>query len=143
MTSRLLLIDDDTRLAAMVGDYLRAAGLAVEHAATLAAGREQLAANGFDALVLDLMLPDGDGLDLCRELRASPRTRHLPLLMLTARALLLIKPLTGLSTLCRLDQGPVLWGCPAVRTACSHSAIFTIGWRRAGRKRLSAIFLWF
>jgi two-component system, OmpR family, phosphate regulon response regulator OmpR len=85
MTSRLLLIDDDTRLAAMVSDYLRAAGLAVDHAASLAAGREQLAAAPFDALVLDLMLPDGDGLDLCRELRASPRTRHLPLLMLTAR----------------------------------------------------------
>ena len=85
MTSRLLLIDDDTRLAAMVGDYLRAAGLAVDHAPTLQAGREQLATVAFDALVLDLMLPDGDGLDLCRELRASLRTRHLPLLMLTAR----------------------------------------------------------
>jgi len=85
MTSRLLLIDDDTRLAAMVGDYLRVAGLAVDHAGSLAAGREQLATSAFDALVLDLMLPDGDGLDLCRELRASPRTRHLPLLMLTAR----------------------------------------------------------
>ena len=85
MTSRLLLIDDDARLAAMVGDYLRAAGFAVDHAVTLASGRERLASVGFDALVLDLMLPDGDGLDLCRELRASPRTRHLPLLMLTAR----------------------------------------------------------
>ena len=85
MTSRLLLIDDDTRLAAMVGDYLRAAGLAVDHASSLAAGREELATGLFDALVLDLMLPDGDGLDLCRELRVSPRTRHLPLLMLTAR----------------------------------------------------------
>jgi DNA-binding response OmpR family regulator len=36
-------------------------------------------------VLLDLMLPDGDGLDLCRELRADPRYRHLPLLMLTAR----------------------------------------------------------
>ncbi|MBP6225960.1 MAG: winged helix-turn-helix domain-containing protein, partial [Rhizobacter sp.] len=44
-----------------------------------------LHAPGFDALVLDLMLPDGDGLDLCRELRSEARTRHLPLLMLTAR----------------------------------------------------------
>ncbi len=84
-TPRLLLIDDDTRLAAMVGDYLRQAGYGVEHAASLAAGRERLAALPFDALVLDLMLPDGDGLDLTRELRAAPRTRGLPLLMLTAR----------------------------------------------------------
>jgi DNA-binding response OmpR family regulator len=92
MPVRLLMIDDDTRLAAMVGEYLRAAGFVVEVAGTLAAGRERLLTHvapappeAFDALVLDLMLPDGDGLDLCRELRAEPRTRQLPLLMLTAR----------------------------------------------------------
>ena len=92
MPVRLLMIDDDTRLAAMVGEYLRAAGFVVEVAGTLAAGRDRLLTHGapaspeaFDALVLDLMLPDGDGLDLCRELRAESRTRQLPLLMLTAR----------------------------------------------------------
>ncbi len=85
MTARLLLIDDDDRLTDMVGDYLRQAGHEVEVAPTLAAGRERLAHELYDALVLDLMLPDGDGLDLCRELRASPRHRVLPLLMLTAR----------------------------------------------------------
>ena len=85
MTSRLLLIDDDARLSAMVVDYLRAAGFEVESAGSLAAGRERLTNAAFDALVLDLMLPDGDGLDLCRELRGNPRTRALPLLMLTAR----------------------------------------------------------
>ena len=85
MTSRVLLIDDDARLSAMVGDYLRGSGFEVETAGSLAAGRERLAGASYDALVLDLMLPDGDGLDLCRELRANPRTRQLPLLMLTAR----------------------------------------------------------
>jgi len=85
MTTRLLLIDDDARLADMVADYLRASGYEVSTAGSLAEGRERLAAALPDALVLDLMLPDGDGLDLCRELRANPRTRHLPLLMLTAR----------------------------------------------------------
>ncbi len=83
--ARLLLIDDDARLAAMVGDYLRAAGHDVDVADTLAAGRERLRHVAYDALVLDLMLPDGDGLDLTRELRADPATRRLPLLMLTAR----------------------------------------------------------
>ncbi|WP_119353218.1 response regulator transcription factor [Azohydromonas sediminis] len=83
--ARLLLIDDDARLAAMVGDYLRAAGYAVDTAGTLAAGRERLRHGGYDALVLDLMLPDGDGLDFTRALRAEPATRRLPLLMLTAR----------------------------------------------------------
>ncbi|HEY2558691.1 MAG TPA: response regulator transcription factor [Caldimonas sp.] len=85
MTPRLLLVDDDTRLASMVGDYLGRAGFEVETASTLSGGRDLLAANHYDALVLDLMLPDGDGLELCRELRGASRTRQLPLLMLTAR----------------------------------------------------------
>ena len=82
---RVLLIDDDARLAAMVGDYLRGHGYAVDAAPTLAAGRERLRAGSYDALLLDLMLPDGDGLGLTRELRAAEPTRRLPLLMLTAR----------------------------------------------------------
>jgi len=85
MSARLLLIDDDTRLITMIGDYLRGNGYEVETAGTLAAGRERLQASSFDALLLDLMLPDGDGLDLTRELRADLRLRRLPLLMLTAR----------------------------------------------------------
>jgi two-component system phosphate regulon response regulator OmpR len=82
---RQLLIDDDARLAAMVGDYLRHAGFEVDVAATLAAGRERLHDGAYDALLLDLMLPDGDGLDFTRTLRSDARTRRLPLLMLTAR----------------------------------------------------------
>ena len=85
MAEHILLIDDDMRLSAMVADYLRSHGYVVSTAASLTAGRELLARQAMDALVLDLMLPDGDGLDLCRELRASPRTRTLPVLMLSAR----------------------------------------------------------
>ena len=85
MTSRLLLIDDDARLTDMLGDYLSRNGYEVEVAGSLGAGRERLRAAAFDALLLDLMLPDGDGLDLTRELRADARLRRLPLLMLTAR----------------------------------------------------------
>jgi DNA-binding response OmpR family regulator len=83
--SRLLLIDDDSRLTALVGDYLRRNGYECDAAGSLHAGRELLKARPYDALLLDLMLPDGDGLDLTRELRAQSRTRRLPLLMLTAR----------------------------------------------------------
>jgi DNA-binding response OmpR family regulator len=85
LSHRLLLIDDDLRLTGMVGEYLRRQGFEVEVAGTLAAGRERLDRVAPDALILDLMLPDGDGLDFTRELRAAPRTRRLPLLMLTAR----------------------------------------------------------
>jgi DNA-binding response OmpR family regulator len=83
--NRLLLIDDDARLTAMVADYLGRQGYAITSAANLAEGRSLLARELPDALILDLMLPDGDGLDFTRELRAGARTRRLPLLMLTAR----------------------------------------------------------
>jgi DNA-binding response OmpR family regulator len=82
---RLLLIDDDLRLTAMVGDYLRGHGFEVDTAGSLAEARLRLKSLDYSALVLDLMLPDGDGLDLTRELRADARLRRLPLLMLTAR----------------------------------------------------------
>jgi two-component system, OmpR family, phosphate regulon response regulator OmpR len=85
LTPRLLLIDDDLRLTDMVGSYLRGHGFEVDTAGSLAAGRERLKLPGYDALLLDLMLPDGDGLAFTRELRADRRTRRLPLLMLTAR----------------------------------------------------------
>jgi DNA-binding response OmpR family regulator len=79
---RILLIEDDSRLAAMVAEYLGEAGYRVAVAATGRAGLERLGREPFDATVLDLMLPDMDGLEVCRALRArSP----LPVLMLTAR----------------------------------------------------------
>jgi DNA-binding response OmpR family regulator len=83
--ARVLMIDDDSRLSGMVRDYLQAGGFQVSIAGDLAKGRAMLQREGYDALVLDLMLPDGDGLDLTRELRADARLRSMPLLMLTAR----------------------------------------------------------
>ncbi|MFN3957654.1 MAG: response regulator transcription factor [Tepidimonas ignava] len=86
MSTRILLVDDDLRLSAMLADYLGQAGYAVETAGTLTAARQRLRQPPApQALILDLMLPDGDGLQWCRELRADPATAALPLLMLTAR----------------------------------------------------------
>lgn len=82
MTTRLLLIEDDTRLAAMIGEYLGAAGFAVTAAGTGEAGLQLAARDGFDAAILDLMLPGIDGLEVCRRLR---QRSDLPVLMLTAR----------------------------------------------------------
>ena len=82
MAERILLIDDDARLAAMVSEYLGAAGYRVTTAASGASGLERLGAQSYDALVLDLSLPDMDGLEVCRRLRARS---DLPVLMLTAR----------------------------------------------------------
>ena len=85
MNPRLLLIDDDARLTAMLGDYLSSAGFDVSFAGSLAQGRAALEAGQFELLVLDLMLPDGDGLEFCRQLRSDKRWRRLPVLMLSAR----------------------------------------------------------
>src|SRR6185312_16377032 len=82
MTSRLLIIDDDKRLAEMVADYLGEAGLRVTASATARDGEARLKREAFDALILDLMLPDADGLEVCRRIR---QTSDLPILMLTAR----------------------------------------------------------
>jgi DNA-binding response OmpR family regulator len=82
VTDRILLIEDDPRLAEMVRDYLGEAGYRVTTAATGARGIALQSREGFDAIILDLMLPDRDGLDICREIRGrSP----VPILMLTAR----------------------------------------------------------
>jgi DNA-binding response OmpR family regulator len=80
--ARILLIEDDKRLAEMVSNYLVEAGFSVTAAHTGAAGLTLNTREAFDALVLDLMLPDMDGLDVCRKVRAEAST---PILMLTAR----------------------------------------------------------
>jgi DNA-binding response OmpR family regulator len=82
MTQRILLIDDDVSLGGMVADYLAGAGFRVTNAATAREGEQRLKRESYDALILDLMLPDGDGLDVCRRIRLSS---DLPILMLTAR----------------------------------------------------------
>ena len=82
MADRILLIDDDARLGAMVSEYLGGAGYRVTLAPSGASGLERLAKEPYDALVLDLSLPDMDGREVCRRLRAR---WDLPVLMLTAR----------------------------------------------------------
>ena len=83
MTPRILLIEDDPRLAGLVTEYLGEAGFVVSTAATGRAGLDRIGREPFDAVVLDLMLPDIDGLEVCRQLRAS--SSEVPVLMLTAR----------------------------------------------------------
>ena len=82
MAERILMIDDDDRLAGMVSDYLGGAGFRLTLAGTAREGEALLKRESFDAVILDLMLPDADGLDVCRRLRA---TSDVPILMLTAR----------------------------------------------------------
>ena len=89
MASQLLMIEDDSRLAQMVGDYLRQNGYQVQHVLTAYAGLAQLQAHGMaspDLVILDLMLPDLDGLEICRRIRAlGTAAARVPILMLTAK----------------------------------------------------------
>ena len=81
MADSVLLLDDDARLGSLLRAYLADHGFLLERAPDLAQGRAALAKGNFDLLILDRMLPDGDGMTLCRELRA---TSSLPILMLSA-----------------------------------------------------------
>ena len=83
MPARILMIEDDARLAAMVAEDLGRSGLDVETAGTAAEGLARLARGPFDLVLLDLMLPDGDGLDVCRRIRAAGSA--VPVVMLTAK----------------------------------------------------------
>ena len=82
MTEKLLIVEDDARLAEMVSDYL---GTFTYEATIVSTGAEAITEHdrqSYDAMILDLGLPDIDGLELCRTLRA---TSNIPILMLTAK----------------------------------------------------------
>jgi DNA-binding response OmpR family regulator len=82
MTKQILLIEDDVRLAGMVRDYLSESDFDVTIAGTGSQGLALQKEHSFNAIILDLMLPDIDGLEVCRTLRA---TDSIPILMLTAK----------------------------------------------------------
>ncbi|GAB4349216.1 MAG: response regulator transcription factor [Gammaproteobacteria bacterium] len=82
MSAHILMIEDDEQLASMVGEYLAQSGFRVSHCATAGAGVEAATRNDYDALVLDIMLPDFDGFEACRRIR---QRSDVPILMLTAR----------------------------------------------------------
>jgi DNA-binding response OmpR family regulator len=80
---RLLVIEDEPRIAEILRPPLEQAGFAVDFVHLCAEGRAALASHPYDAAILDLGLPDGDGLQLLAELRA--RGNGIPILVLTAR----------------------------------------------------------
>ncbi len=90
MSSQLLMIEDDARLAQMVGEYLGQSGLQVTHRADGKSGLAQLQGDAAgplpDLVILDLMLPDMDGLEVCRRIRSlQGSAAQVPVLMLTAK----------------------------------------------------------
>lgn len=78
----VLLVDDDPRLVTLLEEYLRSRGYEVHSARDGEAGLTQLRAGSFDLVILDIMLPGKDGLEICRDIRAFSQV---PIIMLTAR----------------------------------------------------------
>ncbi len=86
MPTPLLMIEDDARLAQMVSDYLGQSGFAVTHAPDGEQGLEQLPLVQPELVILDLMMPGIDGLEVCRRIRALPGdAARVPIIMLTAK----------------------------------------------------------
>lgn len=83
MNERILIVEDEPRIADVLERYLRAAGYRTERASSGRRALELWRAANPDAILLDLMIPDMDGLEVARKVRA---TSDVPILMVTARA---------------------------------------------------------
>src|SRR5438445_4964107 len=86
MAARILIVEDDPDIAELVARYLDNAGFTTERAASGRDALTSISARPPDLLVLDLMLPHVDGLEVCRAVRGKEATAGLPIIMLTARA---------------------------------------------------------
>ncbi len=96
MKARVLIVDDSATVRADMRGVLSAAGFGTTLCESLAVARKALSEGDFDLVILDMLLPDGEGVDLLEELRRVPRTAHLPVLMLSTEAAVLQR-LKGLS----------------------------------------------
>ncbi|QRO00288.1 response regulator [Archangium violaceum] len=96
MKARVLIVDDSATVRADLRGVLSTAGFGTTLCESLAVARKALSESEFDLLILDMLLPDGDGVELLEELRRVPRTAHLPVLMLSTEAAV-IQRLKGLS----------------------------------------------
>jgi len=85
-TQRVLVCEDDPMFADLIGDMITRRGSSARLVHTAAGLRAALAEEQFDTLILDLLLPDGDGIALLRALRTAPETANLPVIIVSARA---------------------------------------------------------
>ena len=86
MKPRVLIVDDSLTVRMDIGEALQSAGFDTVLCADLRSAREALAREGSVLIVLDILLPDGDGLDFLKELRSSPTTAQIPVLLLSTEA---------------------------------------------------------
>ena len=85
MAHCVLIIEDEPDIRKTIDYNLSKESFKVVQAESIAQGEKALAANKIDVIILDLMLPDGSGLTLCRDIKSDAKTKHIPLIILTAK----------------------------------------------------------
>ena len=80
--NNILLIDDDQRLGKLLSEYFQQFDMCIVHALKPSTGFQNLENNHFDVIILDVMLPEMDGFEVCKKIRKSS---DIPIIMLTAR----------------------------------------------------------
>ena len=85
MTSHVLVIEDEPDIRKTIEYNLSKESYKVTLAASIEDGEKALVENKIDLVILDLMLPDGSGLTLCRDIKSEPKTKHIPVIILTAK----------------------------------------------------------
>ncbi|MEK7329049.1 MAG: response regulator, partial [Chloroflexota bacterium] len=86
MAKRVLVVDDDIQTLRLIGYILRGQGYEVSEALSGTEALRSVTTNRPDLLVLDVMMADMDGYEVCRRLRADPKTAQLPIVLLTAKS---------------------------------------------------------
>ena len=86
MSARILIIEDEPDIRKTIDYNLSKESFEVFQASSIAEGEQSIVDNAPDAIILDLMLPDGSGLTLCRDIKSDPKTSHIPVILLTAKA---------------------------------------------------------
>lgn len=84
--AKILIVDDEPLTVDMLTMFLSLGGHSAVGALTVTQAWDKLAYEEPQAILLDIMLPDGNGLEMCRELRAKPETANLPIIMISAHA---------------------------------------------------------
>ena len=85
MSSHVLVIEDEPDIRKTIDYNLSKESFKVTQASSIEEGEKVLASNKIDVIILDLMLPDGSGLTLCRDIKSEPNTKHIPVIILTAK----------------------------------------------------------
>jgi len=85
MPSRVLIIEDEPDIRKTIDYNLSKESFEVVQAASIQEGERVLASNKIDVIILDLMLPDGSGLTLCRDIKSDSKLKHIPVIILTAK----------------------------------------------------------